>query len=101
MFQMCGVFAEFERGMIRKRVNAGLARAKAKGVNLGRHRIAPQVEQQILELRKEGMGRAQDRPTTRYRDERRAAGAWPRSYLKPVSLDIGCGVVKPLGGIAH
>ena len=26
MFQMLGVFAEFERGMIRERVNAGLAR---------------------------------------------------------------------------
>src|SRR6202171_648312 len=31
MFQMLGVFAEFERGIIRERVNAGLARAKAKG----------------------------------------------------------------------
>jgi DNA invertase Pin-like site-specific DNA recombinase len=31
MFQMCGVFAEFERGMIRERVNAGLARAKERG----------------------------------------------------------------------
>ena len=28
MFQMLGVFAEFERSMIRERVNAGLARAK-------------------------------------------------------------------------
>ena len=36
MFQMCGVFAEFERSMIVERVNAGLARAKAKGVKLGR-----------------------------------------------------------------
>jgi DNA invertase Pin-like site-specific DNA recombinase len=36
MFQMCGVFAEFERAMIVERVNAGLARAKAKGVKLGR-----------------------------------------------------------------
>src|SRR5215831_7904433 len=36
MFQMCGVFAEFERAMIRERVNAGLARAKDKGVKLGR-----------------------------------------------------------------
>jgi DNA invertase Pin-like site-specific DNA recombinase len=36
MFQMCGVFVEFERGMIRERVNARLARAKAKGVTLGR-----------------------------------------------------------------
>jgi DNA invertase Pin-like site-specific DNA recombinase len=33
MFQMCGVFAEFERGMIRERVNAGLARAREKGSN--------------------------------------------------------------------
>ena len=31
MFQMMGVFAEFERGIIRERVNAGLARARAKG----------------------------------------------------------------------
>ena len=29
MFQMCGVFAEFERAMIKERVKAGLARAKA------------------------------------------------------------------------
>jgi DNA invertase Pin-like site-specific DNA recombinase len=36
MFQMCAVFAEFERAMIVERVNAGLARAKAKGVKLGR-----------------------------------------------------------------
>jgi hypothetical protein len=31
MFQMLGVFAEFERVIIRERVNAGLARAKANG----------------------------------------------------------------------
>ena len=36
MFQMCGVFAEFERSMIVERVNAGLKRAKAQGVRLGR-----------------------------------------------------------------
>lgn len=36
MFGMCGVFAEFERGMIRERVNAGLARARAQGKTLGR-----------------------------------------------------------------
>jgi DNA invertase Pin-like site-specific DNA recombinase len=33
MFQMLGVFAEFERGIIRERINAGLARAKAKGMS--------------------------------------------------------------------
>src|SRR6266850_1823721 len=31
MFQMMGVFAEFERSMIRERVRAGLARAKDEG----------------------------------------------------------------------
>jgi DNA invertase Pin-like site-specific DNA recombinase len=36
MFQMMGVFAEFEREMIRERVNAGLSRAKANGTQLGR-----------------------------------------------------------------
>lgn len=36
MFQMLGVFAEFERSMIRERVVAGLARARADGTRLGR-----------------------------------------------------------------
>jgi DNA invertase Pin-like site-specific DNA recombinase len=36
MFQMLGVFAEFERAMIRDRVKSGLIRAKANGVTLGR-----------------------------------------------------------------
>lgn len=36
MFQMCGVFAEFERGMIRERVIAGQNRAKAQGKHIGR-----------------------------------------------------------------
>ena len=31
MFQMCGVFAEFERAMIQERVKAGLARARNQG----------------------------------------------------------------------
>ena len=36
MFQMMGVFAEFERSIIHERVMAGLARAKAEGTQLGR-----------------------------------------------------------------
>src|SRR5882762_48123 len=44
MFQMLGVFAEFGRGIIRERVNAGLARARAKGTKLGRRRVKPSVE---------------------------------------------------------
>src|SRR4249919_393549 len=39
MFQMLGVFAEFERSMIRERVIAGLSRAKADGIQLGRRRL--------------------------------------------------------------
>ena len=47
MFQMCGVFAEFERSMIRERVNAGLARARANGKRLGRPGIGEDVEKSI------------------------------------------------------
>jgi hypothetical protein len=43
MFQMLGVFAEFERAMIQERVRAGLARAKSEGKRLGRPRIAPEL----------------------------------------------------------
>jgi DNA invertase Pin-like site-specific DNA recombinase len=56
MFQMLGVFAEFERGIIRERVNAGLARARAKGVKLGRRRVDPAVEARIVDLRAKGDG---------------------------------------------
>jgi DNA invertase Pin-like site-specific DNA recombinase len=56
MFQMLGVFAEFERGIIRERVNAGLARARAKGTKLGRRPVKPAVEGRIRELKAEGMG---------------------------------------------
>src|SRR5215813_13544378 len=41
MFQMMGVFAEFERAMIQERVRAGLARARDEGKRLGRPPIAP------------------------------------------------------------
>jgi len=36
LFQLLGVFAEFERSMIAARVRAGQARARAKGVRFGR-----------------------------------------------------------------
>jgi DNA invertase Pin-like site-specific DNA recombinase len=38
LFQMMGVFAEFERSMIQERVRAGLARARSEGKRLGRPR---------------------------------------------------------------
>ncbi len=39
MFQMLGVFAEFERSMIQERIRAGLERAREQGVTLGRRRV--------------------------------------------------------------
>jgi DNA invertase Pin-like site-specific DNA recombinase len=36
MFEMLGVFAEFERSIISERVRAGLARARVEGKRLGR-----------------------------------------------------------------
>lgn len=56
MYQMCGVFAEFERSMIQARVKAGLERAKAKGKKLGRPKTAPSKETAIRAARAEGKG---------------------------------------------
>jgi DNA invertase Pin-like site-specific DNA recombinase len=51
MFQMMGVFAEFERSMIVERVRAGVARAKASGTKsgkaFGRPRVPAETEQRI------------------------------------------------------
>src|SRR6266704_4929334 len=49
MFQMMGVFAEFERAMIQERVRAGLARARSEGKRLGWPPIAPALEKRIRE----------------------------------------------------
>jgi DNA invertase Pin-like site-specific DNA recombinase len=59
MFQMMGVFAEFERAMIRERAMTGLATAKAQGTKLGHRRLEDsdvnRVEA-IKALRAKGMG---------------------------------------------
>jgi DNA invertase Pin-like site-specific DNA recombinase len=56
LFQMCGVFAEFERAMIQERVKAGLARARSQGKTLGRPRVAPNIERSIRKARDKGKG---------------------------------------------
>ena len=55
MFQMCGVFAEFERSMVQERVKAGLERARANGKRLGRPPVPPIQIEKIRKLRAEGM----------------------------------------------
>jgi DNA invertase Pin-like site-specific DNA recombinase len=47
MFQICGAFAEFERTMIQQRIRAGLARARAKGVKVGRPKVPAHIEDQV------------------------------------------------------
>ena len=84
MFQMLGVFAEFERGIIRERVNAGLARARAKGddarpppgqaLGRGTHPRAPRRRH----------GHAEDRSHRRRRHFRRAACARTTGRLRAV-----------------
>lgn len=54
MFGMLGIFAEFERDMIRERVNAGLARAKAEGKKLGRPFLPDETKSAIHKLKEEG-----------------------------------------------
>ena len=56
MFQMVGVFAEFERAMIQERVKAGLARARKEGKVLGRPKTSEATEANIRKLRATGMG---------------------------------------------
>jgi DNA invertase Pin-like site-specific DNA recombinase len=56
MFQITGAFAEFERSMIRQRVNAGLKRAVEAGKQLGRPRIDPAVEKRIQSQLRAGKG---------------------------------------------
>lgn len=57
LFQMMGVFAEFERAIIRERVRSGLERAKAQGKVLGRRRNDdPKRLATVQSLRRKGIG---------------------------------------------
>src|SRR2546429_4863700 len=57
LFQMMGVFAEFERSIIKDRIHAGLARARAQGKRLGRPSIPVTIERKIRDaLNKGGTG---------------------------------------------
>lgn len=68
LFQMCGVFAEFERAMIQERVKAGLDRARAQGKRLGRPCVPARIESQIRSSRRKGSG------------------------IKKIAREVGCGV---------
>jgi DNA invertase Pin-like site-specific DNA recombinase len=58
MFQMMGVFAEFERAMIAERVRSGMARARERGTKsgkaIGRPKIAAPIRDQIRAMYRAG-----------------------------------------------
>jgi DNA invertase Pin-like site-specific DNA recombinase len=60
MFQMLGVFAEFERAIIQERVHAGIARARKNGTKsgkpIGRPRVRPGIEEVIAASLASGKG---------------------------------------------
>jgi DNA invertase Pin-like site-specific DNA recombinase len=57
LFNIAGAMAQFERQLIQSRVNAGLARAKAKGVRLGRKPVGDaKLIAAVKRLRAKGLG---------------------------------------------
>jgi DNA invertase Pin-like site-specific DNA recombinase len=80
MFQMMGVFAEFERAMIRERVLAGLARARDEGTRLGRRPIEETdgaKVKAVSDMRSKGTG------------------------VRRIARDVGLGVGTVLRLVAH
>jgi DNA invertase Pin-like site-specific DNA recombinase len=60
LFQMLGVFAEFERAIIIERVRSGLARAVEKGTKsgkaIGRPRVSAAIERKIRQVKADNPG---------------------------------------------
>ena len=55
LFQMLGVFAEFEREIIRERIVAGQQRARAQGKRIGRRSVIDEtLRTQVMRLRSGG-----------------------------------------------
>jgi DNA invertase Pin-like site-specific DNA recombinase len=74
MFQMLGVFAEFERSMIVERVRSGLAKARANGTKSGRPIGRPPVPEVTRQ---------------RLRDAYAAGGVSMRQLAKRFGLSLG------------
>lgn len=55
LFQMLAVFAEFERSIITSRINAGLARARANGVQFGRPNLSLERRSKVQKALGEGL----------------------------------------------
>jgi DNA invertase Pin-like site-specific DNA recombinase len=84
MFQMMGVFAEFERAMIQERVRAGLARARSEGSRTSLDRAS---EFGLFGLRSTPMRLAEG--TSSRSSSSRFGSSSPRKMVAPVRLPVG------------
>ena len=84
MFQMMGVFAEFERAMMRDRIRAGLARARAQGKRLGRLPVGAGDPRRPGG----GQGHAQDRPRAGRGHRHRAARVAVLTFRPPLGWSL-------------
>jgi DNA invertase Pin-like site-specific DNA recombinase len=74
MFQMLGVFAEFERSMIVERVRSGMAKAKANGTKSGKAIGRPRTPEMLKQ---------------RIRDDYHAGGISMRGLAKRFGVSLG------------
>jgi DNA invertase Pin-like site-specific DNA recombinase len=87
VFQIAGAFAEFERTMIRQRIQAGLKRAVAQGVKLGRPKIDSATERKVRKQLAKGVGILKLAKVPRHRNRHGAAHlkrAWLKEATPPV-----------------
>ena len=100
MFQMLGVFAEFERSIIQERVRAGLQRAKREGKRLGRPPIAEKLAERIRGALAGGMSvrktaaKFDVNPSTVQRISRPFDDAEHASVAAARDRQIGCALVR-------
>ena len=88
MAAMVAVFAQFEREILKDRVKAGIAQAKAQGKAMGRPRTAAKKAQEMRELHAQGMSQAGV--------ARRLGSAGHRSaaYSRPTTNAV-CPIIAP------
>ena len=92
MTQLLGAFSEFERAMIRERVQAGVDRAKSKGIVLGRPRREFDIRG-ALALMDQGHGlkstaRILGIPRSTLRERLIEVGEWPRMKGSEIPPDV-------------
>ena len=80
LFQMLGVFAEFERAMIQERIHAGIAKARASGTKSGKPHGRPGLDPKAVEAIR---ARAAANPKEGSRATGRALGV-PESTVRKV-----------------